>query len=113
MQATQSLQKLQCYCFDRWHGNASELVPFQEFEEVHAQELKRDAQVISEDEAVEHANDVLRVSRIAPCVELLEYFRLDAALFEVGRTVLADLECDDARRSEDLALHNLTEVALT
>jgi len=70
---------------------AVEVVDLEEFEEVHAEELEGDAQVLAEDNVVPHVNHVHYVVGVVLLQEV-EYLQLDSRLVGVLLLVLYDLQ---------------------
>lgn len=76
-----------------------------------ATQLAGDAQMLSEDESIQHPHDVLRVVGIEKGIQTFQDVRFHTALIEVRRSVLADFQ--RYKRLVHLTLQNLTKAALS
>lgn len=108
----EGIEKLSHEDFDELGAETLELILFDEFIEVGGEELKDETEMVSVDEGVAEAKDVVLVGGIEVLVQELEDGDLHHGLIKVGWLVFDDLDGDDLVGSDVLAFDDLTKGSL-
>jgi len=112
-QKAKAVQQLLCKHSHKGGAETSELVLLDQFVQVDRQQFKDKTKMLSVDECVFEAENMMVVVLVHSTVEKIQHRDFHHTLIEVGGSVLDHLDCDHLLRSEILTFDDLAKSSLT